>query len=55
MMDGFDGSESQKLTNRVVKVNLEIQFTARIQIWQVMAMGMHVCEYVCDYIWEVLS
>lgn len=35
MMNGFEGSESQKLTHRVVKVNLEIQFTSRIEICQV--------------------
>lgn len=38
MMDGFDVSESQKLTHRVVKVNMEIQFISRIQICQVTGM-----------------
>ena len=38
MMDGFDDSKSQKLTHRVVRVHMEIQFTPRIQIYQVMGM-----------------
>lgn len=50
MMNGFEGSESQKLTHRVVKVNLEIQFTSRIEICQVKGM----CGgYVRDDDWGV--
>lgn len=38
MMGNFHGIESQKLTHREVRVNLEIHLTSRFQICQVVCM-----------------